>query len=251
MKKHQLDNIASAEAYKPLARYQLLDLARGLSIILMLIYHACFGLKQLGIIEASFSTSLFWLSFRALIVFLFLGLVGIGLVMATRKKLVLRSYFRRLLLLLIYMSLISWLSFQVLPKQYVYFGILHLIFVSSILGLLFIRFYWFNLFAALTILIIANVFNSSFFEHPYLQWIGLMPTKPTSNDYAPLLPWFSFVLIGIFLGRFMLTNQWLQTQLRWQSKNWVAQIICWAGRYSLHIYFIHFQMFYILVYITS
>ena len=239
------DNINSA------VRYQSLDFVRGISILLMLIYHACFGLKQLGVIEASFSSDLFWLSFRALIVFLFLSLVGIGLVLANNKKLVLPSYFRRLALLLLYMSLISWLSYQVLPKHYVFFGILHLIFLSSIIGLFFVRFHWLNLITAFLVLLVSSLFSFELFDTPYLQWVGLMTFKPSSNDYAPLFPWFSFVLVGIFIGRVMLTNQWLKKRSQWQSNHWFVRIVSWAGRYSLHIYFVHFQMFYLIVYFLS
>jgi uncharacterized membrane protein len=233
------------------SRYQLLDVIRGLAILLMLIYHACFGLKQLGFIEANFTNDHFWLSFRAVIVFLFLSLVGVGLVLANSKKLVLGAYYKRLALLLLYMSLISWLSFQVLPKHYVFFGILHLIFLSSIIGLFFVRFHWLNLITAFLILLVASLFSFELFDHPYLQWIGLMTFKPISNDYAPLFPWFSFVLVGIFLGQLILTKQWLQQKLQWQSNHWLVRLISWSGRYSLHIYFVHFQMFYVLVYLSN
>lgn len=232
-------------------RYELLDSVRGIAIGLMLVYHLAFGLSYLDILKINFSTDLFWLGFRALIVFLFLSLVGVSLVLANRKKLNLVSYFKRLLLLFIYMMSISWLSYQIVPDRYVFFGILHLIFVSSILGLFFIRFYWGNLWLGVIVLLCGNFAAFEFFNHPLRQWIGLKTVALYTNDYAPLFPWFGVVLIGIFIGHLLMKNSSLQAILSWSSNHWLFSTATWAGRYSLHIYFIHFQLFYVLIYISK
>ena len=86
-------------------RYDFLDFTRGIAILLMFIYHLSFGLAQLGFVDINFSTNLAWVSFRTLIVFLFLSLVGIGLHLATRKGLNISAYLKRLALLLLYFLL--------------------------------------------------------------------------------------------------------------------------------------------------
>jgi len=230
-------------------RYQFLDFTRGIAIGLMFIFHFCFGLSQLGYLQVNFSSDLFWVSFRFVIVFMFLSLVGIGLFLATRKKLNLRSYFKRLLLLLFYALLITILSKLVRPEFYVYFGILHLIFVCSLLGLFFIRLYWSNLFLGLGILVTGYLVQSDIFNHPLLQWIGMTSEQFSADDYAPLFPWFGLVLIGIFLGQNIFKGERFSSLYQWQAAHWTTKLVSWAGRYSIHLYFIHFQLFYVLVYI--
>lgn len=231
-------------------RFESLDFIRGIAIALMLIYHFCFGLSYTDIIDLNFTSNLFWISFRFLIIFLFLTLVGVGLVLANQKKLFFRSYLKRLALLLIYSSLISWLSYQVIPEKYIFFGILHLIFVCSILGIFFLRLFWLNLIISVTILLVGNILSAAVFDQPMLQWLGLMTFKPTTNDYTPLFPWFGLVVFGIFIGRWLLSNGWFHEQT-WQASHWFNKLLVWAGRYSIHIYFIHFQMFYILTYFST
>ena len=224
-------------------RYQILDFTRGIAIGLMFIYHLSFGLAQMGYLKIHFSTDFFWISFRALIVFLFLALVGIGLHLATRDKLNLRSYLKRLLLLFVYFSMITLLSQEIRPSNYVFFGILHLIFVSSLLGLLFVRFYWINLIVGLAIIACGNFIHLTSLDHPKLQWVGMNTAIPVTDDYAPLVPWFGLVLIGIFIAKILFDRYQFESLYNWQAKHWITRLISWAGRYSIHLYFIHFLIF--------
>jgi len=229
-------------------RYEFLDFTRGIAILLMFAYHLSFGFAQLGFVDINFSTDFFWVSFRTLIVFLFLSLVGIGLYLANRKSLKIKPYLKRLALLLLYFCLITLLSKSVRPNYYVFFGILHLIFVSSILGLIFIRFYWFNLFFGLSLFLLGKKLTFTTFDHPLLIWVGMSELKPITDDFAPLIPWFGFVLIGMFLGKYLFEkNDFLSLNI-WHSTAWYMNLISWMGRHSIHLYFIHFQLFYLLVY---
>jgi len=229
-------------------RYEFLDFTRGVAILLMFIYHLSFGLAQLGLVKINFSTELFWVSFRTLIVFLFLSLVGIGLYLASSNSLKIKPYLKRLLLLTLYFSLITLLSKIVRPNYYVFFGILHLIFVCSILGLLFIRFYWFNLIFGLSLFLLGKVLTFSILNHPWLIWIGMSETKPITDDFAPLIPWFGFLLIGIFLGKYFFEKNEFSSLNTWHTSAWYTALISWMGRHSIHLYFIHFQLFYVLVF---
>ena len=230
-------------------RYQSLDLIRGIAIVLMFVYHFSFGLSQLELIKVNFSAEPFWLGFRFVIVFLFLTLVGIGLVLVSLAGLKVKSYLKRLLLLVVYACSISLLSYLIRPQHYVAFGILHLIFISSILGLLFTRYYWINLFLGSFIIIAGYSLNFSQLDPISLQWLGMSYSKPTTDDFAPLFPWFGIVLIGIFIGKFAFDKNHFEWLEAWQTDHWLPALLSWAGRYSIHLYFIHFQMFYLLVYL--
>lgn len=230
-------------------RFQFLDFTRGVALVLMFIYHLCFGLSQLGYLEIHFSTDIFWISFRALIVFLFLSLVGIGLYLATLNRFNVKGYVKRLLLLFCYFTAITLLSQFVRPDFTVYFGILHLIFVSSLFGILFVRFKYLNLILGVTIVLLGLIYQSHYFDSIYLSWIGFSYTLPTSDDFAPIFPWFGIVLIGIYCGHYFFSTKTHQTLLNWKANVWPSRLLIWAGKHSIHLYFIHFQTFYILVYI--
>jgi uncharacterized membrane protein len=259
LKKNKRDNKQSVyqcsrQVSNGYTRYQFLDFTRGIAIILMFIYHLSFGLAHLGYFDIHFSTDIVWITFRAIIVFLFLSLVGIGLHLTTRNKLNLKTYSKRLLLLFIYFSSITLLSQFVRPDTTVYFGILHLIFVSSLLGLFFINLRTTNIVIGLLVIFIGLNFQSHYFDSAMFNWTGLSYITPISDDFAPLFPWFGLVLIGIFIGQWLFKRNtyqllFVRKVLDWKANIWFTQLICWAGRYSIHLYVIHFQLFYILVYL--
>ena len=232
-------------------RYQVLDLIRGVAIALMFIYHFCFGLSQLGFIKVNFSTDSAWIGFRFVIVFLFLSLVGVGLTLVTQNGIKLRSYLKRLALLFVYAGSISLLSILVRPQYYVSFGILHLIFVSSIVGLSFTRYYWFNLALGILIIIAGHSLSFSQLDPIPLQWLGMSYAIPITDDFAPLFPWFGIVLVGMFLGTLVFEKNQFTKFKTWQSNHWLPNLLSWAGRYSVHLYYVHFQIFYLLVYLFT
>lgn len=230
------------------SRYQILDFTRGIAIILMFIFHLCFGLAQLGILKINFSTDGLWIGFRAIIVFLFLSLVGIGLVLANDKGIKLKSFIKRQLLLAVYAGLITLLSYMVRPASFVFFGILHLIFVASLLALLFIRFNTLNLILGLFTVALGLWLTIPQLDTRQFSWIGFSEMGSSSDDLAPIFPWFGLVLVGLFLGKLLIKYKNKLPLLKWNASFWLTQLISWMGRYSIHIYFIHFQSFYLLVY---
>ncbi|MBV1909209.1 MAG: DUF1624 domain-containing protein [Kangiellaceae bacterium] len=232
---------------KTYPRYNALDAIRGIAIALMLIYHFCFGLAQLGYLQANFSTSIFWITFRSVIILLFLNLVGIGLFLSRRNSAFNRNYLYRLGLLALYASLISLFSWWVRPSYFVYFGILHLIFVSSLLGLIFIRLKWVNLILGSVCLLVGFKFSIASSDSVLLSLLGITSEFRYSDDFAPLIPWFGFVLTGLFLGSKLAESKDSHVIKTWESNSWVTKLLCWTGKYSIHIYFIHFQLFYFLV----
>jgi uncharacterized membrane protein len=237
-------------------RYQSLDLTRGYAIGLMLIYHLCFGLSQMGIINAQFSTDYFWIGFRTLIIFLFLNLVGIGLYLIKESSAFYSRFLKRLLVLAIYAGLISFISYQVRPSYHVYFGILHHIFIASLLGLAFVSVYRLNLLLGLGLIILGVSVNHDFFNNSALHLLGIGNKLVVSDDFAPILPWFGFVLLGIFTAQAVFKHNHLshfkhEYLEKWQPNSNFTKLICWSGRKSIHIYFLHFVSFYLLVYLFA
>lgn len=230
---------SQAQAPAVAGRKQAFDLLRGVAIALMVSYHFCFDLNYHGVTQFDFNHDPFWLGFRAGILSLFLGLVGVSLVFATASGFRPAPYFRRLAWLAAAAALVSLSSALLFPESWIFFGVLHFILVASLLGLPFLRFYWLNLGLGALLLLLGNSLRLAFFDQPAWQWLGLMTHKPITEDYVPLLPWFGVVLIGLFLGKWILNSETGRHLGAWHSARPAARLLALAGRYGLVIYLVH------------
>ena len=229
----------TAPALPATNRYPLVDTLRGVAIVLMIAYHFSFDLNYYRILNIDFNHAPFWLGVRAFILSLFLGLVGVSLHLATARGLNARRYLRRLLLLLACAGLVSLASYQMFPRTFIYFGILHCIAVASVLGLLFTQLYWSNLLLGCAVIAAGLLYHDAAFDSRLLGSIGFMTYKPLTEDYVPLAPWFGVVLIGMFLGKSVFAREPAPTWARWHSAHPLARLLAFGGRHSLLIYMLH------------
>ncbi|MFV2060950.1 MAG: DUF1624 domain-containing protein [Gammaproteobacteria bacterium] len=232
--------------------FQIIDVARGSAILLMFIYHFCFDLSYFGYTTFQFNADPFWLNFRTFIVSSFLFIMGISMALATNKSINYKRYLKRLLLIVVYAILVSTSSYLMYPDSMIFFGILHFVAAASILSLIFIRWYWFNLILGISLIIFSASFKFELFNMPYLQWFGLMTHKPITEDYVPLLPWFGVVLTGLFFGKLIFiesTSPFSKKCRNWSSNTQIARILTFGGKHSLHIYILHQPVFIGLLYI--
>ena len=221
------------------SRFQLIDILRGVAIVLMVLYHFCYDLEYFRLASFDFSHAPFWLSLRTLIVSLFLGLVGVSLVLANESGLNPRRYFKRLGMLVLFALAITVTSYFMFPGRTIVFGILHFIAFASVVGLLFVRWPLVSLVVGIGFIGLNLVFEHRFFDQPATHWIGLMTRKPATEDYVPVIPWFGVVLIGIFLGHILLRASSLQFIRRYHTNRPPGRGLALAGRHSLLIYMLH------------
>nr|WP_283772119.1 heparan-alpha-glucosaminide N-acetyltransferase [Chelatococcus sp. HY11] len=221
-------------------RLPLVDVARGLAIVAMVIYHFSWDLSFFGLIGTDIATAPGWRLFAQMIAGSFLGLVGIGLVLAHGDGIRWRPFLRRLGLLIMAAAAVTLGSYFLFPDSFIFFGILHAIALTSVLGLAFVRLPWFVTAAAAAIAFaLPGIASSSFFNAPGWLWLGLATRVPTTNDYIPLLPWFGCVLAGIAIARLLLRRATLPA---WSGQNVPGPIgrgLVLAGRHSLAIYLTH------------
>src|SRR5918997_3927305 len=225
----RIDAPAAASA----ARLPWIDAARGAAILAMIVYHFSWDLHFFGYIAADVTGDLAWRAFARSIAGTFLALVGVSLVLATRHGLDRGRFLRRLAVISAAAAAVTVATWFAMPDSYVFFGILHAIAVSSVLGLPFVR-------APIPLVVATGVFcfvapallSGPAFEAPPLLWLGLATYVPRSNDYVPVFPWFGIVLAGIGLGRLMpiVRPGWLQLLAHPAPRQLV-----WAGRHSLVI----------------
>ena len=130
-----------------------LDLMRGIAIIMMIVFHFIYDLNTFGFTEIPLFTHWLGVAWRCLIVFLFLSAVGISLVFAHSKGIQYKKFLRRLFYLGMAALTVSSGTYIMFPDGWVYFGILHLIWVSSLIALVFINHPKISLMIALLILV--------------------------------------------------------------------------------------------------
>ena len=232
-------------------RIPLIDLCRGSAIGLMFIYHFCFDLDYFGYVDFNFNHHPFWLSFRALIVSLFLSVVGFSLYLAQARGLRWRPYLKRLGLLLGAAAAVSLASYTMYPKSWIAFGILHFITAASVLGLLFLRLGFLNLLLGIGIIVLTFSYEHPFFNQAALQWSGLGTQTPFTEDYVPIFPWFGVVLLGLFLAWWLLRKQNPPAWLYWNGTHPALSTLRFAGRHSLLIYLLHQPVFLGLLYLIT
>lgn len=241
-------------------RVWLLDELRGLSILLMVLYHAGYDLIYIFGVHIPFFHS----SFLNLLQSLFAGLFILISGCCCRLS---RSNLARgaaVLALGLGMTLVTWLF---LPDQLILFGILHLLGASMLLfallrplldpvpvplGVLLTA----SLFAATWLLPRESLgfFGIAFFDLPkeLFTYSWLFPfgfTAPgfSSSDYFPLMPWFFLFLCGSYLGIPI-------REKRFPAFFYKRHIpfLSLAGRYTIWIYLLHQPVVYgvLLVFFT-
>ncbi|EPX85037.1 heparan-alpha-glucosaminide N-acetyltransferase [Salipiger mucosus] len=218
-----------------------LDVARGVALLGMVIFHLCYDLALAGLIPRDVPTREGWRLFAKLVAGSFLFLSGVSLWLAHGRGIRWPVFVRRIGVLALAAAAISATTYAMAPDRFVYFGILHAIAVSNLLALAFLR-----LPALLTLLVAGGVWALPrlvalpALDHPALHWIGLSTWHRPSMDFEPLFPWAAATLAGLACTR-LATAAGLWPRLREREKPAANLLhpLGWPGRHSLAIYLIH------------
>ena len=220
-------------------RIAVIDVLKGVAILAMVVYHFAWDLSAYQLIATDVTNDLGWRIFARSIAASFLLLVGINLVLASRNGIRPAPYVRRLAVILAAALAVSLGTWWLDPQTFVFFGILHQIFLASILALPFLRApAWLTLLAAAFFLAGPLFLASPVFDGWPWYWLGLSTVPPATVDYVPVFPWFGVVLLGVAAGRGILARPGLALW-RWPATGGLARILARAGRWSLAIYLIH------------
>jgi uncharacterized membrane protein len=236
-------------------RFWEVDAARGVAIIMMIVYHTTYDLDTLGGYDVQ-STTGYWALFADLTAGLFLLLVGVSLAISRARTSLMGwrlfgKYLARGLRILAY-GVVLTLVFLALGMGVVAFGILHLIGISIILAYPFLRLRLTNLVLGTLIFVVGQYIlaqgldSQSFWLLPF----GIVPEGVIMPDYRPLLPWFGVVLIGLFFGNVVYGDGRRPAALG-DKAPMLARPLPPPGRNSLFIYLIHQPIIIALLTVTG
>jgi uncharacterized membrane protein len=225
---------------RQLGRIPLIDVARGLALVAMAVYHFFWDLQFFGFLEPGTATDgpLKW--FARSIATSFLALVGIGLYLGHGAEIRWRPFLRRVAIVGSAALLITLATYVVTPASFVSFGILHLIAVGSFLGLAVLP-----LPVPVILTLSAGIFAAGMnftlpaLNTPLLSWIGMSETIRPSNDFVPVFPWFSAVLVGIAMAKQAHASGLLARLVSVSAASPPARFLKFFGRHSLAFYLVH------------
>jgi uncharacterized membrane protein len=204
-------------------RYQEIDLARGLAVVLMLIFHFFFDASYFGKLDLS---GAFWYFFPRFIGGMFIFISGYTLSVIRPEF---RRVGRKVLKLALLAAAISIVTFLFVPEETVIFGIIHFFTLATIAGYLFLRWPKIQLPAGLGLFAIGIYLNQLRADTGLLVWLGLIPYGFRTLDYYPFLPWFGVFLTGMFFGNYFRPKSTL-------PETPISPLLTILGRNSLKIY---------------
>lgn len=231
---------SAPEPSQPMPRFAVLDVARGVALIAMAIFHTGWDLSFLNLFGVDLSSSTLWMGFARVIASTFLFIAGVSLVLATRSRIVWPAFGRRLAIIMVAALAVTLGTRLAIGEAFVAFGILHHLVCASLIGLAFLRLPL--AIVALAVLIalllpLVVVLPGSGYGVGY--FLGFAPDGPASVDYVPLFPWLSAGLSGILaarLGLYLAPDGWWT---RWQADRPPFRLLALMGRWSLAIYLLH------------
>ncbi|WP_434050666.1 MAG: heparan-alpha-glucosaminide N-acetyltransferase [Roseibium sp.] len=233
-------------------RLAVLDVARGLAVVAMVIYHFSWDLYWFAFVDWPVAEGTGWKTFAGMIAGSFLFLAGVSLDLAHHETIRWSSFWRRFFLIAAAAAGVTLVTYFTFGSSFVRFGILHCIAAASLVALPFIgRPFWFAVVGAVFLVTLPIWAGSPFFDGQAWLWTGLGTPLFGSVDYVPLAPWAGVTLAGLALsGALRQWNAW--DRLGGPSCSGKAgRSARFLGRHSLSIYLIHQPVLYGLVWLVA
>jgi uncharacterized membrane protein len=221
-------------------RIPAVDLARGVALLAMTVFHFCWDLEMFGVLPVGTMATAFARNSAHLIAGSFLALVGVSLVLAHGNGIRWPSFWRRWLMIAGAAVVITIATRIATPDAFIFFGILHSIAVGSILALPFLVIpAWLVALAGVAVAAAGIWLNFEALDAPVWWWTGLSLLIPRSNDYVPVFPYFGLILFGVALGKWAVASNVPKRLRRYDLAAAPARAGRFIGRHSLLYYLAH------------
>ena len=239
--------VSTRSADGKMGRLVGLDVFRGWAIVMMIVFHFAYDLAFFRMVHFSVVHDPFWVYFRYIIVSIFLVSVGVSLGIVHTPKIRWDKVHRRAMILGAASVVVTIATYIQAPHAWVFFGILHLIFVASLVGLLFVRVPWLALVAAVGILWGSYTGWLTGLQHQFFLAVYHPLHLPRhTEDLARFFPWMAAVLIGIGAYgtggyRPFFSTPFLAAPTRFNA------VLAFLGRHALAVYLIHLPLLFGIV----
>ena len=234
----------------PAPRLDLVDAARGVAIVAMIVYHFCFDLTYYHWAAWPMLDDARWIAARSSIVTMFLFVTGVSLALRDDRERRAGStgwlesgFLRRWAQVAGAAALVTVGSGLLFPATFIYFGVLHFVAVAWLLCRRAPRLGAGSMALGAVALALGFAIATPTFDPRTVDWIGFAANKPQTEDYVPLFPWLGVVLIGCGAGALWGRRGFRSTPL--VAKAWtmvptrLRSILAGMGRRSLTIYLLH------------
>jgi uncharacterized membrane protein len=222
-----------------------IDTVRGTAVVFMVFFHLMWDLSFFGAYSGSMLATP-WRLFARSIGSTFIFLMGLSLTLTYARlgptldgRQLFLKFLSRGAKIFGWGLVITAVTYFVLGRGFVVFGILHLLGLSTVLAYPFLRSRWASLAGAAVVIALGFYAGSVMSSQPWLLWLGVRQAGRYMVDYYPIIPWFGGTLLGIFAGltlypagtpRFLLPDY-----SRWPP----VRALTFLGRHSLVIYLLH------------
>lgn len=204
-----------------------LDFFRGIALILMILFHIIFDLKDLYGFDIEYQSGFYYyVGKAAAILFMLISGISCNLSRSNTKRGL------KVLGIALVITVVTHLYGQGLGIK---FGILHFLGLSMLISPILKKASNIVLLVlAVLPIIIGNIFTSIIMPNDYFFIFNLISSNFTSSDYYPLIPWIGVFIFGIVLGRLLYKEK--KSVFRFSLNE---NIISMAGKHTLIVYVIH------------
>jgi len=219
-------------------RLQKIDIARGVALVGMALYHFSWDLAFFGYIADYEPQNGVLLVLARCVAAAFLFLAGFSLFLAQGGAFHSAAFIRRFIVIAACAAAVSAASRLFMPQDFIYFGILHALACAALAGLLFLHTpLWLNG----AVIALCFYLPQAGFDLPYpaLWWLGLSRDAAPSFDYVPFFPWFAWALAGQSLAGLMARRGLLPVLQNGIKPLFLSRFLQFLGRHSLIFYLLH------------
>lgn len=216
----------------------------------MVCFHLVFDLQMFGLLPYGTTLHPFFYWHARIVAGSFLFLAGVSLWLAHGEGIRWPAFWRRWGKIAAAALLVTAGTYAAMPAYFVYFGILHCIAASSLIGLAFLR-----LPALVTATCGAIVMLASYhlpapaFNAAGLRFLGLATLPAETVDFEPIFPWLGPFLLGLAAAK--LASRFSLWPLLARPATPLLRKLAWPGQHSLAIYLLHQPVLLGMVWLAS
>ena len=236
-------------------RYWEIDFIRGIALLFMIGFHLLYDLKLFGVINWNlYSGILFFIAYGTASTFILVAGISASLRYHHLRQIsvpisFVHSFIKRGIKILFLGFIITLVTLLFIPEQYVIFGILHCMGISTILCIPFLGYKKINVLLGSFLILIGIILRMYTFDFSFLIPFGFIPHMFSTVDYFPLLPWFGVFLIGITMGHIWYPQGMRKHLIHDYSGLLVIKRICAFGTNSLYVYFLHQPLLFAVIFL--